>query len=127
MRSFQQKRKWRNLMQSRPVLVFLGGLLLFFTWGVIGFMGKMQTTRENRKMAENKVAELRKEKENLSLDIENLKTEDGKERIFRENFGLAKEGEGLIVVVEDKNAEENKGDESGGFLPFFKNLFKPRP
>src|SRR3989344_5536068 len=127
MRSFQQKRKWRNLMQSRPVLVFLGGLLLFFTGGVIGFMGKMQTTRENRKMAENKVAELRKEKENLSLDIENLKTEDGKERIFRENFGLAKEGEGLIVVVEDKNAEENKGDESGGFLPFFKNLFKPRP
>ena len=114
-------------MQSRPVLVFLGGLLLFFTWGVIGFMGKMQTTRENRKMAENKVAEIRKEKENLSLDIENLKTEDGKERIFRENFGLAKEGEGLIVVVEDKNAEENKGDESGGFLPFFKNLFKPRP
>jgi len=111
-------------MQSRPVLIFLGILLLFFTWGVIGFMGKMQATRENRKIAENKVAELRKEKEKLSLDIDNLKTEEGKERIFRENFGLAKEGEGLIVVVEDKNAEENQEDESGGFFSFFKNLFK---
>ena len=40
-------------MESWPVLLFLGILVLIFAWGVIGFIGKMQTTRENREIAEN--------------------------------------------------------------------------
>ncbi len=111
-------------MESKPVLVLFGILLLFFIWGVIGFMGKMQITSENRKIAENKIAELSKEKEKLSSDIENLKTDEGKEQVFRNNYGLAKQGEGLIIVVDDKNVSENKGKDSGGFFSFFKNLFK---
>ncbi len=124
MRGFQQKHKWRNILESKPVLVFLGVLLLFFTWGVIGFMGKMQVTRENKRLAEAKVAELLKQKEKLSSEIANLQTDSGKEAIFRENFGLAKEGEGLIVIVDDKNAAKNKSKNSTGFFSFFKNLFK---
>ena len=111
-------------MESRPVLLLLAILLVFFTWGVFGFMGKMQMTRENRKIAEQKLMELQKAKEKLSSDLDNLKTDAGKERIFRENYGLAKEGEGLIVVTEDKNALESQKADSGGFFNFFKNLFK---
>lgn len=124
MRSFQQKRRWRHIFESWPVLIFLGVVLLFFAWSVFGFFGKMQATLENRKIAENKLAELEKQKEKLSSDIDNLKTEEGKERIFRENFGLAKEGEGLIVVIDDKNALKAEAVSSGGFFSFFRNLFK---
>src|SRR3989338_575841 len=98
MRNFQQKRGWRNILESWPILIFLGILVLFFAWGVIGFMGKMATTRENRKIAENKVAELREEKEKLSSDINKLNTDSGIEENIREKFGLAKEGEELIVI-----------------------------
>ncbi|MEK7539588.1 MAG: septum formation initiator family protein [Patescibacteria group bacterium] len=124
MKSFQQKRGFRNIINSRPVLVFLGILVLIFAWGVVGFMGKMQITIENRKTVENKMAELRKEKDKLSSDISKLKTESGVEESIRDKFGLAKEGEGKIIVIEDKNPPEVPKQEPRGFFSFFTNLFK---
>ena len=124
MRNFQRKRGLRNIMYSRPVLVLLSILVLFFAWGVINFTGKMEVTRENRKIAENKVAQLEKEKEKLSSDIAKLNSPSGVEESIRLKFGLAKEGEDLIVVVEDKNPPPAKDASSGGFFSFFKNWFK---
>jgi len=123
MRSFQQKRRWRSLLESWPVLILCGILLLMFAWSVLSFFGKMRTARENRALAEAKVAELTAKKAKLSSDIEKLKTDEGKEEIFRENFGLAKAGEGLTVIVEDKNnksnTENNDNDRWYSFLFFW--------
>lgn len=124
MKSFQPKRGFRNIIHSRPVLALLGILLLVFAWGVIGFMGKMVATVENRKIAENKVAQLEQEKEKLSSDIAKLKTDAGVEESIREKFGLAKEGEGEIVIVEDKNPPKASDSHSKGFFSFFMNWFK---
>ncbi|MEX2028314.1 MAG: septum formation initiator family protein [Candidatus Curtissbacteria bacterium] len=128
MRNFQRKRGWTNVLYSKPVLIFLGILVLFFAWNVFGFMGKMEITRENRKLAENKVTELEREKAKLSADIARLGTEKGIEETIRDKFGLVKEGEGLIIVIEDKNApqieiEENTGGIFSMFY-FWKNWFK---
>ena len=90
--------------------------MLFFVWGIIGFMGKMEVTRQNKKIAENKVAELQQEKIKLSSDIAKLKTEGGVEESIRLKFGLAKEGEGLIVVVDDKNSQEEAIDNFSNVL-----------
>lgn len=111
-------------MQSRPVLVFLGVLVLFFAWSEIGFLAKMQMTRENRKLVENKVNELKKEKEKLSSDISKLSTEDGVEESIRTKFGFAKDGEGVIVIVDDRSAPEVPSEDSGGFWSFLTNWFK---
>ena len=124
LRSFQQKRGWKNIIYSRPVLVLLAILVLAFAWAVFRFMDKMQITRENRIIAESKVAQLEKEKEKLSSDISKLETEAGVEESIRDKFGLAKEGEGLIVIVEEKNTTEIPKKESGGFFGFFRNWFK---
>lgn len=125
MKSFQRKRGFRNIVYSRPVLAFLGVLVLIFAFGIIGFMSKMKVTIENRKIAESKIAQLNKEKEKLSSDITKLKTDQGVEESIRQKFGLTKEGEGLIVIVEDKNGPKIPlGTNAGGFFSFFKNLFK---
>ncbi len=90
-------------------------------------MGKMQVTIENRKIAENKLAELEKEKIKLSSDIAKLKTDSGVEESIRSKFGLAKEGESEIIIVEDKTTPEPVKEDSGGFfssLMFWKNWFK---
>ena len=124
MRDFQRKRGFRNILQSWPVLGLLSVLLVFFAWGIFGFMGKMSTTRENRIIAENKVTQLRQEKEKLSSDIAKLNTEEGVEASIREKFGLAKEGEGLIVVVEDKNPPAEENNFSEGFFSIFTRWFR---
>ena len=123
MRNFQRKRGFRNILESWPALILLIIMLLLFTYGVVGFMIKMQATRENRKIAENKIAELEGEKEKLSSYINKLKTDQGVEESIRDKFGLAKEGEGMIVVVEDKNPPESE-KKSEGFFSFFTNWFK---
>ena len=121
MRSFQEKRRWRKIMESWPVLLLLTILLVIFSWSVIGFLRKMNLTKENREIAEEQLAQLKNKKQKLSNDIENLNTEEGKETIFRENFGLAKEGENLIIVLDEKNKEEEKISSKSGF--FSKLLF----
>ena len=84
----------------------------------------MRETSKNKKIAENKIVELKQQKEKLLSDINSLNTDEGKEKIFRENFGLAKEGEDVIVVVEDKNSSRIEENVSSGFFSFLKNLFR---
>ncbi len=124
MRNFQQKRGWRSVMESKPIIIILGIFVLIFAWAVLRFMLKMQQTRENRMIAESKVAQLEKEKEKLSTDIAKLKTNEGVEESIREKFGFAKEGEGLIVIVDDKSSQNEKKDTEKGFFSFFKNWFR---
>jgi len=125
MKSFQEKKKWSNLAQSKPVLAILATLLFFFAWSVFGFWGKMTDTRDNKKIVEDKVNELEEKKVILETDIEKLQTEKGIEENIREKFGWAKEGEKVIIIVEDKNEVNTENEkQSGGFFFFFKNLFK---
>lgn len=111
-------------MRSRPVLALLSILVAFFAWGVISLLSKMTTTINNRRIVENKVAKLQKEKEKLSVDIARLQTADGVESSIREKFGLAKEGENLIIVTEEQDPVANTADQSSGFLSSFWNWFK---
>ena len=125
MRKFQEKRNWRDIVQSRPILILLGIIVIAFTWNVYGILARMQETVKNRKIEEDKITQLEQRKDKLTNDIANLKTEKGVEENIRDKFGLVKEGEGMIVVVDDKDqASAIKATPSGGFWSFLKNIFK---
>lgn len=127
MRNFQQKghkTSFRRILESWPFLFLFVIVLVFFTSGVFSFLIKMNETIKNKKIAEDKVYALEQRKDKLITDINNLNTDKGKEKVFRENFGLGKEGEGMIVVVEDKSSPpQPQVEEKKGFLDFFNNLF----
>ena len=124
MRNFQEKRGWKNIVQSKPFLILFGIVILIFSWNVFGLWNKMQETVKNKKIVEDKVALLKQQKENISSEINSLNTVEGKEKFFRENLGLAKEGEDMTVVVEDKNPPMSPTQTSGGFWSFLKSWFK---
>ncbi len=124
MRNFQEKRGWRNIVQSKPFLILFGIVILFFSWNVFVFWNKMQETVKNKKIVEDKIALLEKQKEEISFEINSLNTVEGKEKFFRENLGLVKEGEDVTIVVEDKNPPAISKPASSGFWSFLKNLFK---
>ncbi len=125
MRNFQEKGAFKNIIQSWPVLIFLGILLIFFVFSIFRFMIKMGETTKNRKLAEIKVLELQENKEQLSNDIIGLKTEKGLEENIREKFGLAKEGEDLIIVVDSKEILDLDNEIKKNWLTsLFKNWFK---
>lgn len=112
-------------MQSKLFLIFLGIVILAFLYSMFSFVGRMEETSKNRKIVEDKIAELEKSKEKLNSDIAKLKTEQGIEENIREKFGLAKEGENMILVVDDKNTSQaGQNENSSGFFSWLKNLFK---
>ena len=78
----------------------------------------MQATRENRKIAENKLAELQKKREIFTADVAKLNTESGIEDSIREKFPVVKEGEGLMVVVDEKNTSIDKSTEKKSFWSY---------
>lgn len=126
MRNFQRKRIWRDVIESKPVLILLGIGILVFAWSILGFWNKLQDTEKNKKIVENQITSLEQQKEKLTTDINSLNTDEGKEKVFRENFGLAKEGEDEIVIIDDKNSIPPPAlPSSSGFLGFFKNLLRP--
>ena len=125
MRNFQNKKNTRGILYSRPVLVCIALILLFFMWGVVRFFIKMEETSKNRDIAELKLVELNKNKDKLISDIENLNTDRGKEASIRDKFGLAKEGEGLIVVVDEKvNTVENETEDKNWATSLWSKIFK---
>jgi cell division protein FtsB len=125
MRKIQKRGAFGRFFQSKPVLVLLTLVLLVFVWNIFKLAGKMEETSKNRKMEEARIADLEKRKEKLTEDIQRLNTEQGKEEVIRENFSQAKEGEELIVIVEDQKKETaEKKAEPGGMMGFFQNLFK---
>ena len=125
MKNFQKNKGWGHILYSKPFLFVLGILILIFAWNVFGFWNKMRETEKNRQIAEDKISELKQRKDSIGGEIESLKTPEGKEKVFRENMGLIKDGEGLVIVVEDKNKNETQKEPSNtGFFSFLKNLFK---
>ena len=124
MRNLQQKNGWRKILHSKPVLTVFAILILFFAYNILGFWNKMQETEKNKKIVEDKIITLEQQKEKLSSGINSLNTDEGKEKLFRENLGLAKDGEDTIVIVDDKNPLPALKPASSGFFSFLKNLFK---
>jgi cell division protein FtsB len=110
MKNFQEKEKniYKRVFRSTPFLLLLAFILIFFAYGVFSLIPKMKDTFRNKDLAEKKLNELIDRKEKLEIDIENLNTDKGKEKIFRENFGLVKEGEGVIIIVDDKEVENEE-------------------
>ena len=64
----------------------------------------MRETINNKKIAEEKIQELQKEKEQLTNNINQLKTDQGIEENIRENLALGKDGEGMVVITDDKDS-----------------------
>jgi cell division protein FtsB len=125
MKDFQKRGKWEYVMQSKPFLIFFGVLILFFIFSMFGFMNKMEDTSKNRKIAEDRLLQLQTQKDKLTADISKLNTTDGVEEVIRDKFGLVKEGEGMIVIVEDQNKEVAPAPSRfSRFMSFFANLFE---
>ena len=118
---FYEKRKMRNVLYSKPVLVLLGVVVLLFIYSVWGAYQKETETKEKWKAREEVLTELEGRESELEEEIDRLNTEKGIEAEIRSKFEVAKEGEEVIVIVEPPEEEVSSAprEEKG----FFKRLF----
>ena len=82
------------------MLLSLLALVIAALSGVWGIFKKERESRSLREESETKLADLEIRKGQLEANIAKLNTNRGMEEALREQYRLAKSGEGLIIIVE---------------------------
>jgi cell division protein FtsB len=102
---FHEKRKIRSLLYSKPViavLVLLSGFL------AVSAYNRYEIAAETKERLEARQAELDKLEERaqmLEARVEHLKDERGVEEELRTRFDVAKEGEEVVIILEDAEVD----------------------
>jgi len=96
----------------------------FFVYTVMSIVPKVIETRKNKNIVKAEFENLINQEGKLKSETERIQSEEGIEENLREKFRVAKEGEGLIIIVDEEGKEGVKYEEKKSFLHFFKNLFR---
>jgi cell division protein FtsB len=83
--------------------------------------GKARESAALKKQTQAQLADLAKRQGQLDSDIENLKTDRGKEEALREQYALAAKGEHMIVIVDPEVASAAVATSSS--MDWFRGLF----
>lgn len=106
MRYQSQETRVRKVLFTRIFMVILVILVVLLGRGVFNVYQMERESRERKGTAEKNLADLKSREALLEKNIAALNTPEGVEAALRSQFDVAKEGEGLIVVVEESLPSE---------------------
>ncbi len=98
-----RRRRQRNIGEY-VVAGLLALLVLWLLWLFFGIVRKEEIARHAVRDTKAELASLNERKEVLKQSIAELSTERGQEASLRQTYGVAKPGEGVIIVVPPKEA-----------------------
>lgn len=107
-------------MRRRLIIVGLLILVAIAVRGIWEVYNKERDSRLRRQEAEAQLANLEGREASLRADIAQLKSDRGIEEVLRQEYELAREGEGVVVIVGEK--EEAPPPEPSSF-PWLEKAF----
>jgi len=126
MKKFIPKHRWQNVVFSKAALVVMFVVILFAGNAAWNMYQKYKESKELKDRALVQLQELEKREKNLTENIENLQTERGIEEELRKRFGIVKEGEEVVIVIDNPESETNKqiNEENKSLWSNFLRIFK---
>lgn len=121
MKNLKEQNKISKILISWPFIIILFIIVVIFIINLFSFSRKMQESIKNKEIVEQRIVEINKNKEKLQNNIKKLQSDNGIEENIRENFGLIKEGEGVVVIVD--NESEVELNEKRTFWTKIKDIF----
>jgi cell division protein FtsB len=108
--------------------ISIGVLLVLITLlskGVYGVYAKALESDKNKYMAQMEYDELAEREAVIVAQIGQLKTDDGLEKEIREKFNVAREGEQMLVLLEEEKKKEKytEVEENPSLWSKVKNFF----
>ena len=117
---FHEKRKIKKLLYSKPTLIILGFLVIWLSFNVFNMYKKERDTRLRRIEQREVLDELKGREKSLADEIERLSTERGIEEEVRSKFEVGREGEQVIIIVD--NPEEENTDKKDMKKTFWQKI-----
>ena len=113
---FEGKKLLEWILYSKAAVGALIVLLFFALSAVWGVYEKYREAKSNTDAALAEYAEVETRVNALQAEVSELKTDRGVERVIREEFGFAEEGEGVVVIVGDPPQGEEAALPQKSFL-----------
>ncbi len=102
MHDFQKKKRIRKILYSPLVMIVLAILLIILVRGVWGVYTKAQLSAQNLERERLELEKLALRQKSLASSIDYLKTDQGVENEIRTKFRAVKEGEKVVVIVDNQ-------------------------
>lgn len=121
----KKRKKEKSIFQKivKKTKVFLWIVLIgFLVYTNVNIFLEIERGGKDLKKLETAAENLSKEKERLDFELGNTNSEAYLERVAREELGLQKPGEQVIVIK--KEEEEEKKEEEKSNFQFFKNIWE---
>ena len=103
---FHEKRKIRRIVYSKTVFVLLVCLAVFLSTAVYHRYVVATDTKEKLEERRVDLEALQLRAEVLNTKVEYLENERGIEEELRNRFDVAKEGEQVVVIIDDRENRE---------------------
>ena len=125
---FKKNNQKYKFWHSPIVLLVLFIFLIFFIYNIIGLLEKERETSHKKELALEQLSELRSREDALNKDILKFKIEEGQEELIREKYQVAKEGEKMVVIVDEDSSDKQteQKEESHGFWNWLKDFFNEK-
>ena len=122
---WQQKRKWKKVFYSYWTLLILLVILVVLSRAAFHVYLKYQDAALNESRAVKELADLQSREHTINSEVSRLKTVAGVEQEIRDKYQVTKNGERLIVIVDDpKNSVQNQASVEGpGWWQKITNFF----
>lgn len=101
---FHQKRKLRSVFHSRLTQIVLLVLSLFIFWSAYDRYLVAKEMSEKRLALEEEMINLQKRELSLDKEVEYLSSDRGIEAEMRRQFDIARDGEQVVIILEDDKA-----------------------
>lgn len=123
MKEFQEKRKYKKIIYSGWLQIFLGIILLAVIFSTVKIYKKSRISAARHEEIKKEMAELEKRNAELEANVAKLESESGQEREIRKRFDVAKPGEKILVIV-DKSSEDVKINGEENKIGFFSRIWQ---
>ena len=104
MKEFQRKQKVKKRLYSLPMLVFLFLVLILLAKAVYGAIEKQQESARYARELNQELVTLNERETELRTKIQELETEEGRDKEIKEKFTVTKGGEQVAIIVEPRQA-----------------------
>ncbi len=108
-------------MGRRLILAALVIVVVSASWGVWSIYRKDQESARLNREAQAQLADLKARQTTLETDLGKLQTDRGMEEALREQYGVGKPGEGLVVIVAPQVAAPVQATSS--MMQWLKDIF----
>ena len=123
MLDFQRKKKIRKTLYSPFVLVLLFIIMIILSSGVFGVYKKSKLSKANLEREKKELEKLAMREKILASSIDYLKTDQGVEDEIRTKFRAVKDGEKVVVIIDEQSTSTPIESEQASSTSFWYNLF----